>query len=106
MSLGIPLAPRVRLSRSRGQAMDDRRALWQGSDVTNIAHPGPRKYRPTPLDSAELAVHPHRRQPGITPAEQMLVVVFLRRYVLWCAKTRRFDRLRNSLDLLIEVAAG
>jgi hypothetical protein len=28
-----------------------------------------------------------------------------RRYVLWCAKARRFDRLRNSLDLLMEVAA-
>ena len=35
-----------------------------------------------------------------------LVVVFLTRDVVWCAKTRRFGRLRNALDLLTEVAHG
>jgi len=51
-------------------------------------------------------VHAHRAAPGITPAECALVCVFLRRYVLWCAKARRFDRLRNAIDLLAEVAAN
>jgi hypothetical protein len=39
-------------------------------------------------------------------AERALVCIFLRRYVIWCAKARRFDRLRNAVDLLIEVAGG
>jgi len=68
-----------------------------------IAHPGPPKFRPTPHDGPELHVHVHRGPPGITPAERELVIVFLRRYVVWCAKARRFDRLRNSPDLLAEV---
>ena len=53
----------------------------------------------------ELYVHTHRTSPGITPAERMLVCVFLRRYLTWCAKARRFDRLRDAADLLLEVAA-
>ena len=32
--------------------------------------------------------------------------MFLRRYVIWCAKARRFDRLRNAVDLLMEVGAA
>jgi hypothetical protein len=32
--------------------------------------------------------------------------VFLTRYSVWCAKARRYDRLRNAIDLLVEVAAG
>ena len=34
--------------------------------------------------------------------ERTLVVTFLTHYVVWCAKTRRFDRMRNGLALLIE----
>jgi hypothetical protein len=50
-------------------------------------------------------VHAHRRAPGISQAERALVIVFLTRYVVWCAKARRIDPLRNSLGLLIEIAA-
>jgi hypothetical protein len=71
-----------------------------------IAHPGPPKFRPTPPDGPELQVHAQRAPPGITACERALVCIFLRRYVIWCAKARRFDRLRNSLDLLVEVAGG
>jgi hypothetical protein len=50
-------------------------------------------------------VHAHRRAPRISPAERELAVVFLTRYIVWCAKARRIERLRNSLGLLIEIAA-
>lgn len=70
------------------------------------AHPGPPEYRAPVYDGRELHVHAYRTAPGITPAERMLVCVFLRRYVIWCAKARHFDRLRNGADLLIEVAAS
>jgi len=49
-------------------------------------------------------VHAHRRPPGLTPRERELVIVFLTRYVVWCAKARQIERQRNGLDLLIEVA--
>lgn len=71
-----------------------------------IAHPGPPRFRPTPPDGPELHVHAHRAAPGITADERALVCIFLRRYVIWCARARRFDRLRNAVDLLLEVAAG
>ena len=71
-----------------------------------IAHPGPPTYRPPILDGPELHIHPHRTPLGVTPGERALVCIFLRRYVVWCAKVRRFDHLRNATDLLIEVAAG
>jgi len=71
-----------------------------------IVHPGPPRYRPPTYNWRELHVHAHRTPPGITAAERTLVCVFLRRYLVWCAKARRVDRLRNAVDLLIEVAAG
>jgi len=70
------------------------------------AHPGAPKFTPTPANGPELHVHAHRAPPGILPAERALVCIFLRRYVIWCARARRFDRLRNAIDLLIEVAAA
>jgi len=35
----------------------------------------------------------------------MLVIAFLTRYIVWCAKARRFDRLRNAVDLLADISA-
>jgi hypothetical protein len=72
----------------------------------HTAHPGPPAFHPTPTDGRYLHVHAHRTPPGITPAERILVCAFLRRYVIWCARARRFDRLRNAVDLLLEVAAN
>ena len=69
-----------------------------------IAYPAAPKFRPTPTDGRELRVHAHRVPPGISLAERALVCVFLRRYVIWCAKARHFDRLRNATDLLTEMA--
>lgn len=68
-----------------------------------IAYPSTPKHRAPIYDGRELHVYAHRIPPGITPAGRMLVSVFLRRYLIWCAKARRFERLRNAADLLIEV---
>lgn len=71
----------------------------------HAAHRGPPVFNPTPTIGRDLHVHAHRTPPGITPAERILVCVFLRRHLIWRAKARRFDRLRNAADLLSEVAA-
>jgi hypothetical protein len=67
--------------------------------------PQPRRRRP-PFDGRELYVHAHRSCLGITPDERELVIVFLTRYVVWCAQARRIERLRNTLGLLVEVTAN
>ena len=67
-----------------------------------FAYPARPKRPPPAFDGAELHFHAHRRAPGISPAERALVVVFLARYIVWCAKARRIERLRNSLCLLLE----
>ena len=72
----------------------------------SLAYPARPKRSEPPFDGPELHVHAHRTPPGILPAERALMCIFLRRYVIWCAKARRFDRLRNALDLMIEVAGG
>lgn len=69
-----------------------------------IAHPGPPKYQPPRLNGSELHVHPHRKRRGMKPGELALVCLFLRRYVVWCAKAQRIERARNAIDLLLEVA--
>lgn len=69
-----------------------------------FAYPAIPKRETPSLDGPELHVHAHRSYPGITTDERQLVNVFLTRYVLWCVRARRFDRLRNALGLLTEVA--
>jgi hypothetical protein len=71
--------------------------------VSPIAHPGPPQRRRPSNDAGELVVHPQRAARGITAAERRLVCVFLKRYVVWCARTRRVDPLRNAVELLEEV---
>lgn len=58
-----------------------------------FAYPNlPKRPRPS-FDGPELHVHAHRSWPGITMDERELVNVFLTRYVVWCARARRFDRI-------------
>ena len=63
---------------------------------------GPPRFRPTPTDGTELHLHPQRSR-AIDSTERWLVCVFLRRYVIWCARRRDIDRARNSLDLMVEL---
>lgn len=71
-----------------------------------IAHPGPPKYQPPRLNGPELHVHAHCLPPGVTAGERAILLVFLKRYVVWCAKARRLDQLRGALDLLSEIAVA
>jgi hypothetical protein len=74
--------------------------------MSPIAHPGPPQRRYPSHVGRELVVHPQRAPQGVTADERRLVCVFLKRYVVWCAKARRVDRLSNAVELLVEVAAG
>jgi hypothetical protein len=74
--------------------------------VSPTVHPGPPRRRRPLNDGGELFVHPQRAPGGITAAERRLVCVFLKRYVVWCAKARRVERLRNAVELLAELAAS
>jgi len=67
------------------------------------SQPGPPRYKPTPMDGPELQLHPHRSH-AICEDERGLVCLFLRRYAVWCACRRRIDTLRETLELLTDVA--
>ena len=74
---------------------------WHGMPM--FSPPGPPKYRPTPTDGPDLLVHPQRAG-ALSGSERRLVCVFLQRYLVWCARTRRIDPLRDATGLLIEIA--
>jgi len=42
---------------------------------------------------------PPDMQPAIDACERLLALLFLRRYVTWCARTRRFDRISGAAML-------
>jgi hypothetical protein len=61
--------------------------------------------RPRPIGQHLLDIGPHRRKPpGIDASERRLVGVFLRRLIVYEARRRRFEQVRNAVDLLAEVA--
>jgi len=70
-----------------------------------FAYP-PRLSRQPPFDGHELHVHGHRVLGGISSDERELVIVFLKRYAVWCARARHFGRVRNAVDLPAEIAAA
>jgi hypothetical protein len=69
--------------------------------VFNPAYPN--RFTPTPTIGTDLHVHPQRDR-AVSRPERELVAIFLRRYIVWCGRTRRVDRLRGAADLLAEVA--
>ena len=44
--------------------------------------------------------------PAIDQSERFLTLLFLRRYVTWCARTRRFEQARNAATLWRAALAG
>jgi hypothetical protein len=64
---------------------------------------GPPRYKPTPMDGPELRLHAQRTN-AIDGMERRLVCLFLGRYVIWCARRRDIGRLRDTVDLLTEIA--
>jgi hypothetical protein len=58
---------------------------------------------------AELRRHserPPELQPAIDAAESFLLSVFLRRYVTYCARRRRFAAMNGAAQLYAEVSAS
>jgi len=64
---------------------------------------GPPRSKPTPLDGPDLHVHPHRSC-AIDPMERQLVALFLQRYIVWTARRRQIERVRNALGLFTEIS--
>ena len=49
-------------------------------------------------------INPHlERPPEIDPAERFLTTLFLRRYVTYCARRRRFAEMQGGARLLSEI---
>jgi hypothetical protein len=44
------------------------------------------------------------QQPILDQRERVLVGMFLRRYITWCARTRRHYRIQGALNLLVTIA--
>ena len=49
---------------------------------------------------------PPQLQPVIDAAEAMLARLFLRRYVTYCARRRRFTQMEGAARLFAEIGAG
>jgi len=64
-------------------------------------HPG--RSIPTPLDGRELHVHPQRSNGGISARGRLLVLAFLRRYIVWLARRRDIAGVRDAMGLLLEL---
>jgi hypothetical protein len=56
-------------------------------------------------DDSSLLMHPHRAN-AIDKHERWLVMLFLQRYIIWCARRRDVRPLRGALELLSEVAGA
>jgi len=54
--------------------------------------------------SSNVEMQPHRGDPpGLDQVERVLVACFLRRYVTWCARSRRFAAMQGAAALLADV---
>ena len=92
-----------------------RHAQWKPAGPPEVRElvPNRRYFHPYPLMSnAELArlsetppaINPHREQPpAIDAAERFLVATFLRRYVAYCARRRRFGAMQGAARLCREL---
>jgi hypothetical protein len=67
-------------------------------------HPG--RSIPTPLDGPDLQVHPQRHKDGVSATERLLVLAFLRRYIVWQARRRDIARVRDAMGLLLELTGA
>lgn len=57
-----------------------------------------------PIAEKPLELQPHLAMPpGIDATERFLLWVFLRRYITWCARRRRFAAMQGAARLLAEI---
>ena len=89
-----------------------RYAEWEiiGPAEVRDIDPGARYFTPhaSPLDAAlrNYSERPPELQPAIDAAEAFLLAVFLRRYVTYCARRRRFAAMDGAAQLFAEVKAS
>jgi hypothetical protein len=63
--------------------------------------------RAKPWGAPTVVLHPHRKHPpAIDMIEAFLVSVFLRRYVTYCARRKRYVAMQGAATLLREIQRG
>jgi hypothetical protein len=73
-----------------------RRARDEGGEWGAGFQPFRDRPKPKPVDRLE--PHPHRRK-GLDADERYFVLLFLRRYVTWCARRRRYVQMQGAARL-------
>jgi hypothetical protein len=80
-----------------------RYAEWEIVGSVETRESGGGSFRPFPVVTHAELMRLLEPQPDMTPAldasERFLARTFLRRYVTWCARTRRHDRIAGARDL-------
>jgi hypothetical protein len=91
--------------------IETRHAEWRLIGPPEVREPGSRRryFHPYPLVSHEQMkqlseappqIDPHLERPAaIDAAERFLVALFLRRYVTYCARTRRYAQMQGAARL-------
>ena len=78
-------------------------AEWEIVGPAETREPGGGTFRPFPMVTHAELMRLLEPQPDMAPAldagERFLARVFLRRYVTWCARTRRHDCVAGARDL-------
>jgi hypothetical protein len=76
---------------------------WEIAGLPEIRGDGQQNYfRPYPPTSAPSAANVEP-QPVLRGDERFLVLLFLRRYVTWCARRRRFEQMLEAATLFRQV---
>ena len=94
--------------------IEARHAQWEPTGPPEVRELAPKRYfHPYPLvphaDLMRLSerppdINPHlERPPAIDAAERFLVTTFLRRYVTYCARRRRFAAMQGAAQLCREL---
>lgn len=94
--------------------IEARHAQWETTGPPEVRELAPKRYfDPYPLVShadvmrlseRQPEINPHlERPPAIDAAERFLVTTFLRRYVTYCARRRRFDAMQGAARLCREL---
>lgn len=98
--------------------IEARHAEWQLIGPPEVREPGSRRryFHPYPLlphdelkrlSEAPPQIDPHLEcPPTIDAVERFLVALFLRRYVTYCARKRRYARMQDAAQLWRDVSSG
>ena len=80
------------------------RNQWETTGPPEIRGDGNYSYfRPYPPPTADKPIGNLDREPGLDRDERYLVLLFLRRYVTWCARRRRYARMQGAAQLFADL---